>query len=105
MDLVHVQFDKDTGNIVLGNTESKPQGGGGKQYYGTYGYWWSQSVESDTWVINHGGNTSKLMAQVCDSNNRVVIPQQIEISSPNTVTIRFGAPMSGSAAITLFILF
>ena len=61
----------------------------------------TQSVLSSTWVINHNFNSAIAMVQVLDENNLHVIPNEIDCSVENQVTITFGQTMQGKAIIML----
>jgi len=100
--LVSVLFDKDSGSLKLGNS----QGGSGPLPNSSMvlGYHHIQATVVNTWTVHHNFNTNKLIvAGVFDVNNKVIIPDEIEMIDTNNVIIRFGAPMSGTANLALFL--
>lgn len=60
-----------------------------------------QTVQSSTWVINHEFNSAPVMVQVLDDTNKMVIPNEIDMSVENQVTISFAQTVQGKAIITL----
>lgn len=64
-------------------------------------YLHTQSVASATWTINHNLGTTDIVAQVFsnDSPRKVINPQEIEITSVNTVTVTFPVSVAGYAVI------
>ena len=62
-------------------------------------YTYTQTEESDTWVIEHGLNTSGIQVQIFDDQGRVLIPDGIEIIDSNTVQVTFGVAITGRATI------
>lgn len=59
-------------------------------------YTHSQAIASDVWVINHNLN-KKPSIIVVDSARNVQIPDDIQITSDNSITIKFIAAFSGEA--------
>ncbi len=100
--LVTVQFDKDTGQFVLG----KGHGGGGipAGFDFVIGYHHVQSVASNTWNIHHNGNTMKIaVSGIFDTTNSWVMPDKVEVIDPDNVIVRFASPMIGTANVVLFL--
>jgi hypothetical protein len=62
-------------------------------------YTHAQESASMTWNVQHDLNTSSVNVQVYGSNNKVVIPDEIEIINPNQVQITFSDAMSGKAVV------
>ena len=60
---------------------------------------YNQATESDTWTITHGLNTTSVQVQIMDSLNRVVIPDEIEVLTPNTVQVTLGGAATGRAVV------
>lgn len=58
-----------------------------------------QASSSTTWTIMHNLNTTSVNVQVYDNLNRVVLPNEIETNSPNSVSITFAAAQAGRAVI------
>lgn len=61
----------------------------------------SQDVDSDTWIINHNLGTSTVMVQAFDVNNKVILPDEIDLSVKDTAVITFAVPISGRAIIMM----
>lgn len=59
----------------------------------------SQPDAASTWTINHGLNTTSVNVQVFDASSRMVIPAEIETTSPSVVTVMFGTAQAGRAVI------
>ena len=57
---------------------------------------YTQAIPSDTWTINHNLN-KKPSVIVVDSAGNVQIPDDIQITSDNSITIKFIAAFSGEA--------
>jgi hypothetical protein len=62
-------------------------------------YTHTQSSSSDTWTITHGMNTTSVQVQVFDSANRVVIPDEIEVLTPDSVSVALGTAITGRAVV------
>ena len=58
-----------------------------------------QASAAATWTINHGMNTTSVQVQVFDSSNRVVIPDEIEVLTPDSVQVTLGAAATGKAVV------
>lgn len=60
-----------------------------------------QPTNASTWVINHSFNAAIAMVQVFDEFNKMVIPNEIDCSVENQVTIYFSSASRGKAVIML----
>ena len=60
---------------------------------------WNQSSPSAEWTITHNMNTSSVQVQIFDGNNRVLIPDEIEVVSPNEVVVTLGTAIVGRAVV------
>lgn len=58
-------------------------------------------TNQSTWVVNHNLNTLYVIVQVYDTNFDEVIPQNIDLTNVNTVTISFPTLESGTAVVTV----
>lgn len=54
-------------------------------------YTHTQTDGAAVWDITHSLNTTSVQVQVFDIENRMVIPEDIQITGPNTVSVSFGA--------------
>lgn len=61
----------------------------------------TQNEASATWIIEHNLGTSTAIVQVFDQDNRVIIPDDIDMSLENTAVVTFNIPMAGRAIIVL----
>ncbi len=59
----------------------------------------NQAVAASTWNISHGLNTTSVQVQVFDDANRVVIPDEIEVLTPDMVQVKMSLPYIGRAVI------
>lgn len=64
-------------------------------------YVFNQLTNASTWVITHNFNSAIAMVQVVDEYNKVMIPDDIDLSVENEVTISFGAAVRGKAVVML----
>lgn len=62
-------------------------------------YTHNQSIASATWTINHGLNTTSVQVQVFDDAQRVVIPDEIEVLTPDTVQVSLSTLAIGKAVV------
>lgn len=62
-------------------------------------YTHNQETASNTWNISHQLNTTSVNVQVYGSNNKMVLPDEVEIISPNEVKITYSESMAGKAVI------
>lgn len=60
-----------------------------------------QNNPSDVWIIPHNMNSNKFLVQI-KSNNQEIIPDDIEVTDLNTITISFSDPIDGEANILFF---
>ena len=58
-----------------------------------------QAEASSVWSVTHNLQTTSVNVQVYDGNNRVVIPDEIQTTGPNTLTIALGTAMAGRAVV------
>ena len=54
---------------------------------------------ASTWTVTHGQASTNFVAQVYDSTGDLIIPDEIETTSANVVTIRFTSATAGSIRI------
>jgi hypothetical protein len=59
----------------------------------------NQSVSSDTWTIEHSLNTTSVQVQIFDGSNRVLIPDEVEVLTPNTVQVSLSTAITGRAVV------
>lgn len=59
----------------------------------------NQNTESATWTINHGMNTTSVQVQIFDEGSRVVIPDEIQVLSPDSVQVSLAYPAGGRAVV------
>lgn len=64
-------------------------------------YNYVQNPASNTWIIEHNLNTGHPIVTVYDNAGKQIIPDEIELTSNNIVTVRFGIPITGKAAIVV----
>lgn len=69
------------------------------QEFNTYIH--NQDTASATWTINHDMNNTGVMVQCFDGSNKVIIPDEIESTDNNTVTVTFTNPEVGKAIVLL----
>jgi hypothetical protein len=62
-------------------------------------YTYVQTTNSSTWVVNHPLNTGSVSVTVYDTQNRVIIPNEIVVNDNNTVTVYMGTPAQGSVVV------
>lgn len=60
-----------------------------------------QSEAEAVWTISHDMNNTGVMVQCFDSDNKVVIPSEIESTDNNMVTVTFPTPVAGKAIVLL----
>lgn len=58
-----------------------------------------QSASASTWNISHPLNSGHVSVTVYDTSNRVVLPNEITVNGPSSVTIDFGQPAQGKAVV------
>jgi hypothetical protein len=75
-----------------------PQGTQGPQGSSFTGYTHTQTLASDTWVINHGLNRRPLIASYEDTGTSMLLVHgSITFTDLNTLSIKFSTPISGEA--------
>ncbi len=52
-----------------------------------------------TWTVIHNQGSTNFIAQVFDSDGKVIIPNEIETTDSNTVTVKLGTAATGSIRI------
>ena len=62
-------------------------------------YTHSQNSAATTWSINHGLNSTSVQVQVFDTDDRIVLPDDIVVSTANDVSVTFNTALSGRAVI------
>ncbi len=62
-------------------------------------YTHNQDSGSATWSVTHGLNSTSVNVQVFGTDNRVIIPDEIETTGPNTCAISFNTSLAGRAVI------
>lgn len=62
-------------------------------------YTHSQNSSSATWSITHGMNTTSVQVQIFDANNFVVIPDDVEVLTPDTVEVTLNTAITGRAVV------
>jgi hypothetical protein len=62
-------------------------------------YTHTQAEATSTWTIAHNLNTTSVNIQVFGGDNRMVIPSEIETTSPTTAQVSFNTPMAGRAVV------
>lgn len=62
-------------------------------------YTHDQSVNSDTWTVSHNLNTTSVNVQVYGTNNKLLIPDEVEILNPNQISITFSDSIQGKAVV------
>lgn len=58
-----------------------------------------QNTAATTWTINHNLNSSYVQVQVFDTSNRMIIPDEIEITAINQVVVTVSAAIEGRAVL------
>ncbi len=61
----------------------------------------TQTSPSDTWVITHDFNSSSVFVQVYDNMGISVLPDSVNTSVKNRVTVSFNANLTGRAIVML----
>jgi len=62
-------------------------------------YTHTQNTPSSTWTISHNLNTTSVNVMIYDGLSRVIIPDEIETTGPNTVSVSFAAGLAGRAVV------
>lgn len=58
-----------------------------------------QTTNSASWTINHPLNTAHVSVTVYDTDNRVVLPDEIKINSSSQITVGFSQSVQGKVVI------
>jgi len=56
-------------------------------------------TNSSTWVVNHNLDAPNPIAQVYDNNNYQIIPETLQITNNNTITVTFSNAESGYVVV------
>ena len=59
----------------------------------------SQNSASDTWTITHNLNTTAIQVQIFDTDDRVLIPDDILVSTAQQAVVSFNTPITGRAVV------
>ncbi len=62
-------------------------------------YTHSQESSSSVWSITHNLNTTSVSIQVFDQTNKVIIPDEIQTTGPNTAVVTLGTSIPGRAVV------
>lgn len=60
-------------------------------------YTHTQATALQTWNITHNLNTTSVNVQIYDSNNNVILPDNIQSTGPNTIQVTFSSAAAGRA--------
>lgn len=66
------------------------------------GYEHTQLVASNSWVVNHAGNTKRIQITIYDATDNVILPDEITLTDNNNITVTFTEPQDGRAILILF---
>ena len=66
---------------------------------GTAGNSYTSTFMGSTWVVNHNLNTSVPLVFAYESGSQWVIPAELNVTSPNSVTLVFSSVVSGSVVV------
>ncbi len=58
-----------------------------------------QDTISDTWSVTHNLGTTSVNVQVFDPDNRIVIPDSVQTTGPNTLTVEFNSQQAGRVVV------
>lgn len=98
--LIPINLDKDTGQLVAKGGVSGGGGGPGGPF--ASGYLHLQTVSQVTWIVSHNGGTENVVVQIYDNSGDLVLPDRVHIVDINTVEINFEAAMDGRAHVIVF---
>lgn len=62
-------------------------------------YTHSQSAASTTWTIPHELNTTGIQVQVFDDSDKLIIPDDVIVSTANEAIVEFNVPVRGRAVV------
>lgn len=96
--LVPLQLDKATGALVAGEVDTGTPPG----TFVAFGYVHLEFPATQIWTVTHNAGTDKVVAQIYDSANEQVFPNNITILDVNTVQIDFVGDQEGRAHLILF---
>lgn len=65
----------------------------------TNGFVHNQEQPEIEWTVNHALDSSNVMVQVFDDNNKLVIPSDVNIVDDNSVMVQFAIPVIGKVKI------
>ncbi len=61
---------------------------------------YTQTYAADTeWVVTHNQNSSVFIAQIFDDTGKVIIPDEIETTSANVITVTFNIATAGKVTV------
>jgi len=58
-----------------------------------------QSAAASTWNITHPLNTAHVSVTVYDTSNRVVLPNEVTVNGPSSITVDFGQQAQGKVVV------
>lgn len=64
-------------------------------------YTHTQDTDDTTWSVPHNLGSSTVMVQAFDVNNKVILPDEIDLSVKDTAVLSFSVPIQGRAIIML----
>jgi len=92
--------------IYLEGNPTTPLEAATKEYVDTTaaggnGYVHTQSGASASWTVTHSLGTVDVIVQITDggSPEKVIVPEEIELTNTNTVTITFPSSQTGKARV------
>ena len=98
---------EDAGVLKVGG--NPVQGGGGKVggvltgvsigAGATFKKYTETFAADSAWVVNHAQNSTVFVAQVFDASGRVIIPDEIETTDANTITVLFNTATAGRVTV------
>lgn len=59
----------------------------------------TEAQGAQTWSVTHNLGTTAVNVQVFDGSNRIVIPDDVQTTGPNTLTIGFNTSQAGRAVV------
>lgn len=63
---------------------------------GNFSYAFTQASPATTWVISHNLSTTQLIADFYGTDDKKIIPDDVEITDANTVTVTFTSAVAGT---------
>lgn len=61
----------------------------------------NQTFAASTWTINHTLNSTIVQVQVFGTDGKMVIPNEVTMVDKDTITVDFGIPFAGRAALMI----